>query len=403
MPTKKISFKNRDGELLSGRLELPLKSEPQQFALFAHCFTCNKNLNAVKNISRALAQKGFGVLRFDFTGLGESEGEFEDTNFTGNVNDLIDAADFLRQQYKAPQLIIGHSLGGAAAISASSKIESIQAVVTIGAPGKPEHVQHLFGSDKETILKEGRAKVDIGGRPFYIKKQFIEDLDQQDLSNFNKADKQAVLVMHSPQDKTVGIENAELIYKMAKHPKSFVSLDGADHLLTNKKDSLYVGEVIAGWVGRYVCTEQTTTSETEIKEPSNHQVEARLTHEDGFTTALKVGDHLLTGDEPIRLGGANLGPSPYEMVAAGLSACIVMTLQMYAKRKGWKIDVEIHTDHSKQQDDNGEWVDLFEKEIIITGDVDSKQLERLAQIADKCPVHKTLKKGSAFKTSIKKQ
>ena len=403
MPTKKISFKNRDGELLSGRLELPLKFEPQQYALFAHCFTCNKNLNAVKNISRALAQKGFGVLRFDFTGLGESEGEFEDTNFTGNVNDLIDAADFLRQQYKAPQLIVGHSLGGAAAILASSKIESIQAVVTIGAPGEPEHVQHLFGSDKETILKEGRAKVDIGGRPFYIKKQFIEDLDQQDLSNFNKADKQAVLVMHSPQDKTVGIENAELIYKMAKHPKSFVSLDGADHLLTNKKDSLYVGEVIAGWVGRYVCTEQKTEPVTEVKEPSNHQVEASLTHADGFTTALKVGDHLLTGDEPVSMGGANLGPSPYEMVAAGLSACTVMTLQMYAKRKGWKIDVEIHTDHSKQKDDNGEWVDLFEKEIMITGDVDSKQLERLSQIADKCPVHKTLKKGSAFKTSIKKQ
>lgn len=400
MPTKKIAFKNRDGELLSGRLELPLKTQAQQFALFAHCFTCNKNLNAVKNISRALAQKGFGVLRFDFTGLGESEGEFEDTNFTGNVNDLIDAALFLEREFKAPQLIIGHSLGGAAAISASSKLPSIQAVVTVGAPGRPEHVQHLFGDNQETIVKEGRAQVDIGGRPFYIKKQFIDDLNKQDLSAFNKKDKQAVLVMHSPQDKTVGIENAELIYKMAKHPKSFVSLDGADHLLSNKKDSLYVGEVIAGWVGRYICTEP---EKEEIVEKSNHQVEARLTHTDGYTTALKVGDHLLTGDEPLSFGGANLGPSPYEFVAAGLSACTVITLQMYAKRKGWEIDVEIHTDHSKQTNADGEMVDVFEKEILISGDVDDKQLQRLMQIASKCPVHKTLKKGSEFKTTIQKQ
>jgi len=400
MPTKKIAFKNRDGELLSGRLELPLKTQAQQFALFAHCFTCNKNLNAVKNISRALAQKGFGVLRFDFTGLGESEGEFEDTNFTGNVNDLIDAALFLEREYKAPQLIIGHSLGGAAAISASSKLPSIQAVVTVGAPGRPEHVQHLFGNNQETIVKDGRAQVDIGGRPFYIKKQFIDDLNNQDLSEFNKKDKQAVLVMHSPQDKTVGIENAELIYEMAKHPKSFVSLDGADHLLSNKKDSLYVGEVISGWVGRYICTEP---KENETIEKSDHQVEARLSHTDGYTTALKVGDYLLTGDEPLSIGGANLGPSPYEFVAAGLSACTVITLQMYAKRKGWEIDVEIHTNHSKQTNAQGELVDVFEKELLITGDVDDKQLQRLMQIASKCPVHKTLKNGSEFKTTIQKQ
>lgn len=400
MPTKKITFKNRNGETLSGRLELPLKTKAQQLALFAHCFTCNKNLNAVKNISRALAQKGFGVLRFDFTGLGESEGEFENTNFTGNVNDLIDAATFLEKEYQSPQLIIGHSLGGAAAIAASTQIDSIQAVVTIGAPGRPEHVQHLFGDDKERIIKDGGAQVDIGGRPFFIKKQFIDDLNQQNLSAFNKKDKQAVLVMHSPQDKTVGIENAELIYKMAKHPKIFVSLDGADHLLTNKKDSLYVGEVIAGWVGRYICTEP---KEKQIVETSNHQVEARLTHEDGFTTALKVGDHLLTGDEPLSFGGENLGPSPYEFVGAGLSACTVMTLQMYAKRKGWEIDVEIHTNHSKQKNDLGEVVDVFNKDILITGDVDDKQLERLMQIASKCPVHKTLAKGSEFKTSIKRQ
>lgn len=400
MPTKKIEFKNRDGEVLSGRLELPLKSQPQQFALFAHCFTCNKNLNAVKNISRALAQKGFGVLRFDFTGLGESEGEFADTNFTGNVNDLIDAASFLGEHYKAPQLLIGHSLGGAAAISASSKIDSIQAVATIGAPGQPEHVQHLFASSQEDILKDGRALVDIGGRPFTIKKQFIDDLNQQDLSAFNRKGKQAILVMHSPQDKTVGVENAEQIYKMAKHPKSFVTLDGADHLLSNKKDSLYVGEVIASWVGRYISIEN---QEEKQEESSEHQVEARLTHNDGFTTALKVGDHQLIGDEPLSFGGENLGPSPYEFVAAGLSACTVMTLQMYAKRKGWKIDVDMHTNHLKQTNEDGEVVDVFEKEILITGDVDEKQLQRLMQIAGKCPVHKTLAKGSEFKTSIKKQ
>lgn len=401
MPTKKVTFKNKDGKVLSGRLELPLKTEPTQFALFAHCFTCNKNLNAVKHISRALAQKGFGVLRFDFTGLGESEGDFEDTNFTGNVDDLIEAALFLEREYMAPQLIIGHSLGGAAALSASSKIPSIQAVVTVGAPGRPEHVQHLFGDSKEDILKEGKAKVNIGGRPFYIKQQFIDDLNQQDLSGFNTQGKQAILVMHSPQDTIVGIENAEYIYKMAKHPKSFVSLDGADHLLSNKEDSLYVGEVISGWVGRYICTKPNVKEDTE--EPSNHQVEARLNASDGFTTALKVGDHLLTGDEPLYIGGANLGPSPYEFVGAGLSACTVMTLQMYAKRKGWEIDVEIHTDHSKQKNESGDVVDVFEKQILVSGDIDEKQLERLMQIASKCPVHKTLKQGVEFKTSISKQ
>ena len=400
MPTKKITFKNREGKVLSGRLELPLKSEPKQFALFAHCFTCNKNLNAVKHISRSLAQKGFGVLRFDFTGLGESEGEFEDTNFTGNVNDLIDATLFLEEQYKAPQLLIGHSLGGAAVLAASSKIPSIQAMVTIGAPSQPEHVQHLFADSKVSILEEGQAEVNIGGRPFYIKKQFLDDLNQQDLSGFNRKGKQAILVMHSPQDTIVGIENAEHIYKMAKHPKSFVSLDGADHLLSDKKDSTYVGEVIAGWVGRYICEEESVDVQ---EESSSYQVEARLTHADGFTTALKVGDHLLVGDEPLSVGGANLGPAPYEFVGAGLSACTVMTLQMYARRKGWEIDVEIHTDHSKQKDEEGNPIDVFEKEIIISGDLDDKQVQRLMQIADKCPVHKTLKQGVEFKTSIQKQ
>lgn len=398
MPTKKITFINREGQVLSGRLELPLKTTPSQFAIFAHCFTCNKNLNAVKNISRSLAQKGFGVLRFDFTGLGESEGEFEDTNFSGNVNDLVDAAAYLENEFKAPQLLIGHSLGGAAVLSASKMISSVQAIVTIGAPSRPEHVQHLFKDSQAEINNEGKASVNIGGRPFYIKKQFIDDLNSQQLSDVNKGGKQAILIMHSPQDNIVGIENAEHIYKLAQHPKSFVSLDGADHLLSDKQDALYVGDVIAGWVGRYICTE-----DKENIERSTHQVEARLTHTDGFTTALKVGDYLLTGDEPLSLGGANLGPSPYEFVGAGLSACTVMTLQMYAKRKGWKIDVEIHTNHSKQKTETGEVVDVFEKQLLVKGDLDEKQVQRLMQIADKCPVHKTLKLGAQFKTSIIKQ
>lgn len=393
MNLQKIEFKNKDGQTLVGRLELPVHRHPHNFAIFAHCFTCNKNLAAVRNIGKALTSNGFGVLRFDFTGLGESEGEFGDTNFSGNVEDLIAAAAYLEGNYSAPSLLIGHSLGGAAVIYAAAQVNSIKAVATIGAPSNPKHVQHLLQSSLDEITQNGKAIVNLSGRDFTIKKQFLDDLEHRALSETVKNLRKPILIMHSPQDNTVGIKNAEEIYKAAHHPKSFISLDGADHLLMNKKDSIYAGEVISGWAKRYLdIAEALPLPKTE------QQVVASLDYEDGFTTDMKVGNHYMTADEPTSYGGNDFGPSPYELVSAGLSACTAMTLQMYAKRKEWHIaNVEVHTTYSKTHaldcedcESSAAKLDTFQRAIKITGDFTEKQLERLLQIADKCPVHKTL-------------
>ncbi len=402
MNVEKIVFQNKEGQNLSGRLELPTNQHPHNFAIFAHCFTCTKNLSAVKNIGRALTAKGFGVLRFDFTGLGESEGDFEDTNFSGNVEDLIAASDYLTENYQAPTLLIGHSLGGAASIFAASKIESIKAVATVGAPSNPKHVQHLLHSGIDEINATGQAVINLSGRDFTIKKQFIDDLETKSLPDTAKNLDKALLVMHSPQDTTVGIKNAEEIYISAKHPKSFVSLNNADHLLMNRKDSIYVGEVIASWATRYLDTPKAERLN------SQHQVVASLDAEDGFTTAMKMGRHLITADEPISFGGNDFGPSPYELVSAGLSACTAMTVQMYAKRKKWPVEnVEVHTSYSKTHAEDcenceevGAKIDTFHREIKLSGNLDEKQKARLLQIADKCPVHKTLHNDTQVITKI---
>ncbi|MBT8297233.1 MAG: bifunctional alpha/beta hydrolase/OsmC family protein [Maribacter sp.] len=392
MNLQKIEFKNKEGHSLVGRLELPVHQHPHNFAIFAHCFTCNKNLAAVRNIGKALTSNGFGVLRFDFTGLGESEGDFGDTNFSGNVEDLIAAATFLKSNYSAPSLLIGHSLGGAAVIYAAARVNSVKAVATIGAPSNPKHVQHLLQSSLQEITQKGKAIVNLSGRDFTIKKQFLDDLEHTALPETVKNLRKPLLIMHSPQDNTVGIKNAEEIYKAAHHPKSFISLDGADHLLMNKKDSIYAGEVISGWAKRYL-----DIADSAVLPKTKHQVVASLDFEDGFTTEMKVGNHYMTADEPTSYGGNDFGPSPYELVSAGLSACTVMTLQMYAKRKEWHIDnVEVHTTYSKTHaldcedcESSNAKIDTFQREIKITGDFTDKQLQRLLQIADKCPVHKT--------------
>lgn len=404
MNLQKVNFQNKSGQSLIGRLEFPADRHPHNYALFAHCFTCTKNLSAVKNISKALTQNGFAVLRFDFTGLGESDGDFADTNFSGNVNDLIAASDFLKEHYKAPSLLIGHSLGGAAAIFAAAELPNIGAVATVGAPSNPKHVKHLFKSGLEEIKANGQAVINLSGRDFTIKKQFVDDLETKSLPNTAKALRKPLLVMHSPQDDTVGIKNAEEIYMAAYHPKSFVSLDGADHLLFNKKDSEYVGEVIAGWAKRYLDIEERVPKNLRSK----HQVVASLDAEDQFTTQMKVGNHFLLADEPINFGGNDYGPSPYEFVSAGLSACTVMTIQMYAKRKEWNVgNVEVHTSYSKSHavdcencEENSAKIDTFHREIKFTGDLDEKQLQRLLQIADKCPVHKTLHSDTQIITEL---
>ncbi len=402
MNYSKVTFENSEGDELSGHLELPLNQEPHNFVLFAHCFTCNKNFFAVRNIARALSKNGFGVLRFDFTGLGESEGDFSDTNFSGNVEDLLAAARYLEREHNAPALLIGHSLGGAAAIFAAHQLPSVKAVTTIGSPSSPKHVEHLLRSNLSEIREKGLATVNVGGRNFTIKEQFLEDLNSKELKDLVRDLNKALLVMHSPQDPVVGINNAEELYVAARHPKSFVSLDGADHLLTRTGDSIYAGEVIAAWASRYL----------EIPEPekpsTTHQVVANL-GEEGFTTQMKAGRHYFISDEPVSVGGNDYGPTPYDFLAAGLAACTSMTIQMYVKRKKWPlINVETHVSHERKHAEdcqhcerNTAKIDTFEREIILEGNLDEQQRKRVLEIADKCPVHRTLQNKIEIYTRIK--
>lgn len=399
----KVSFKNPEGAELSGYLELPLNQEPHSFVLFAHCFTCNKNFFAVKNIARALSRNGYGVLRFDFAGLGESEGDFEDTNFSGNVADLMAAASFLEEQHKAPALLIGHSLGGAAVIFAAEQLPSVKAVATIGAPSNPQHVKHLLRSGISEIEEKGVAQVNVGGRNFTIKEQFLKDLNSKELNNIISNFDKAILILHSPQDSVVEIQNAEELYKAARHPKSFVSLDGADHLLTQSEDSVYAGEVIAAWASKYLSIPEPEEISTE------HEVVANLGDE-GFTTEMRAGKHYFVADEPVSFGGNDFGPSPYDYVSAALASCTSMTIQMYARRKKWPLkNVETHVNHHKTHaedcdncDRNTSKIDLFEREIVLNGNLDEEQQKKVLEIADKCPVHRTLHNKVQITTKLKK-
>jgi uncharacterized OsmC-like protein/esterase/lipase len=404
MKSKKINFTNADGQKLSATLDWPADEQPHNYAIFAHCFTCGKNLNAVRNISRTLAAKGFAVLSFDFTGLGQSEGEFAETNFSANISDLIAAANFLKEFYKAPSLLIGHSLGGAAVIKAAASIDSVKAIVTIGAPAEAIHVKNLLKDKEEEILKKGEAEVDLGGRPFTIKKQFIDDLEKQSVTQVLVDLRKSILILHSPQDKIVDIDNAAELYLAAHHPKSFVSLDGADHLLSEKADSVYVGDVIASWAGRYLNIASEVIVDTE------HQTVAVVGDKaSGYTTLVKAGKHFLTADEPEDVGGSDLGPSPYELLSSALATCTAMTLRMYANRKDLQIEqIKVHVDYSRKHCDDcgdaenpGARIDHFERLIEVSGELDEQQLKRLLEIADKCPVHKTLEGKIKIETKYK--
>ena len=404
MKVEKVQFENANGYTLSARLEFPPDSHPYAFAIFAHVFTGNKNLSATRHISRALTQHGIGVLRFDFTGLGESEGDFADTNFTSNVDDLLAASKFLEENYEAPSILIGHSLGGAAVIFAASQLDSIQAVATIGAPSEPEHVMHLLHGKIEDIETTGLANVSIGGRSFTIKKQFLDDLRSKNMFKILKDLKKPILVLHSPQDSVVEIENAAKIYHAAFHPKSFVSLDGADHMLSKKGDAAYAGDLVASWMARYVIAPKIEKLKTDA------QVAVRL-GDVGFTAEIQAGQHGMLADESEDLGGDDFGPSPYQYLSAALGACTVMTLQMYARRKKWDLkEVKVHIDHGKRYaDDCKECVefdkeikiDHFEKVIELEGDLSEEQISRLLEIADRCPVHRTLHKEVKITTRLK--
>lgn len=402
---KKVEFISGEHRL-SGLLESP-ESEVKFYALFAHCFTCGKDIAAASRISRALVQKGIAVLRFDFTGLGNSDGDFANSNFSSNIEDLIAAADFLRTEYQAPRLLIGHSLGGAAVLNVAQYVEEASAVVTIGAPLDAAHVAKNFALQLDDIEKNGKAEVNLAGRVFTIEKQFLDDIKRYDTRHIGQL-KKALLVMHSPIDSTVNISEAEKIYQAALHPKSFVSLDDADHLLTNKRDAEYAADVIAAWAGRYITyadnanhiTEhiaETASSKHDKNEiAKGHVIVEEKNHK--FTQHVSTNSHYWLADEPESVGGNNMGPDPYEHLLAGLGACTAMTLRMYAERKNLAIKhIKVELTHSRdyQQDcqeceSESQGIEAIVRKISFVGELETAQYARFLAIADKCPVHKTL-------------
>ena len=396
MSFRKLSFPNADGLELGARLDLPDSRKPRAFALFAHCFTCTKNLKAIGGIAGALNDRGIAVLRFDFTGLGESEGDFADTSFTTNVTDLVAAAGFLSKEFEAPQLLIGHSLGGSAVLQAAADIPSVRAVATINAPGEPGHVLRALGDQVHEIERKGEAEVTIGGRPFRIRKQFLQDLRQASMEERIANLKRPLLVCHAPLDNIVGIDSAQQIFVAAKHPKSFLSLDNADHLLSRERDSRYTGRLIAEWATRYLRPSEANTPD---REESDIDCDTRVrTGATGYCTDIRVGAHQLVADEPIDVGGTDLGPSPYDLLNAALGACTSMTLRMYADRKEWPLqDIrvrlrheKIHAEDCKQCETETGKVDRITRTITLEGDLGDEQRARLLEIADRCPVHRTL-------------
>ena len=403
MNPKLLLFENRKKLKLAANLYLPLDQAPRFYALFAHCFTCTKNFSAVTQICTALSQQGIAVMSFDFTGLGRSEGEFQDSSFSANISDLSDAAAFLAEHYQAPKLLVGHSLGGAAVIYAAAQLESIEAIATIAAPAYPAHVKNLFQDKIEEIEANGSGKVNIGGRPFRINKAFIDDLEQKPLESFLKNVKKSILIFHSPQDTIVAISNAAELYQAAFHPKSFISLDGADHLLSNPIDSQYIGEVIATWSSRYVKP----SAEATVNDLKGNQVLVRLAGE-GYTTEIKTPFHHLLADEPAEVGGANLGPTPYDLLMASLGSCTAMTLKMYAERKKWPLKEvsvylnhdKVHLDDSKVPEKSETKVSQFTRIIQLEGDLDNEQRQRLLEISNRCPVHKTLQEDIIIQTML---
>lgn len=405
MRSERFEFPGHSGEALAARLDQP-DTPPRAYALFAHCFTCTKDIVAASRIARALTDAGIAVLRFDFTGLGHSEGEFANTNFTSNVDDLIAAADHMRETLSAPDLMIGHSLGGAAVLAAAGRIDEVTAVATIGAPADPGHLAHMFVDDADEIEAKGEAVVSLAGREFTIRKQFLDDIASQRLEDCVKSLGRALLVMHSPIDNTVGIENAGKIFGAAKHPKSFISLDDADHLVSREADAAYVARAITGWASRYLPE---GTAEPEF-DPSGGEGEVIVgeTLENPFSQSIIAGGHALRADEPASMGGGNTGPSPYDLLLSGLGACTSMTLRMYANRKKWPLERvvvrlrhnKIHAEDCNDCETKAGRIDVIERTLELSGDLDDEQRARLLEIADKCPVHRTLENEAKVETSL---
>jgi len=402
--SEKITFPNAAGDLLAARLDRPAGA-PRACALFAHCFTCSKDAFAAARISRGLAERGLAVLRFDFTGLGGSAGEFANSNFSSNVEDLVAAADYLRERHQAPKLLIGHSLGGAAVLAAAQRVADAVAVATIAAPSDPGHVAHLLAPARAEIESRGEAEVVLGGRSFRVKRQFLDDVAAHQLGEHIARLKKALILFHAPRDEIVGIDNATQIFTAARHPKSFVSLDDADHLLTRPADAAYVAEVLSAWASRYLPPAE---AEEQAPPPDGAVVVAE-TGEGRFAQRIRVGPHELRADEPASVpGGLDTGPSPYDYLLAGLGACTSMTLRLYAERKELPLGlVEVRLRHDKIHAKDCEdcetmegRLDQIERSLTLPGPLDDAQRQRLMEIADKCPVHRTLTSEIKIRTRL---
>ncbi len=389
-----VEFPGSQGHTLAGRQDRPA-TRARATALFAHCFTCGKDLAAASRIAAALAARGIAVLRFDFTGLGHSEGEFANTNFSSNVDDLVAAAAYLRREHEAPSLLVGHSLGGTAVLAAASRIPEVRAVATIAAPADPAQIRHLLEEDwVEEIERSGQATVSIAGRTFQVQRQFLEDIEAQRLDAHIAGLGRALLVLHAPGDDIVGIGNASRIFLAARHPKSFVSLDDADHLLSRRRDAEYAAEVLAGWASRYLPPAESHFPRTD----DQGEVVVSESGEGPYGQAIAAGPHLLRADEPESVGGRDTGPTPYGLLLASLGSCTAMTLRMYAERKGLPLEhVTVRLRHEKIhardcetcESETGK-IDRIDREIVLEGPLDEAQRARLLEIADRCPVHRTL-------------
>ena len=403
MPAERFDFTSAQGDQLAALLDNP-PAEPRAYALFVHCFTCGKDSHAARRIAEGLKALGIAVLRFDFTGLGGSEGEFANTTFSSNVADLVAVADQLRKSKRAPAILIGHSLGGAAVLAAASLVPEARAVVTIGAPCDPAHVTGLFEDKLDAIGEHGEVEVSLAGRPFHIRRAFLEDIAEQNLTQRIATLRKALLIFHSPTDAVVGIENASHIFAAAKHPKSFVSLAGADHLLSRRGDAVYVANVIAAWAERYLDMPEAPV-ESVAGEPGI--VVVNETRRGRFQQEVTVGAHRFLADEPVAVGGLDSGPGPYDLLLAALGACTSMTLRLYAEVKALPLDLvtvrlshaRIHAEDCEQCETKEGMIDRIERRITLKGDLDATQRARLMEIADRCPVHRTLTSEIDIKTT----
>ncbi|HEY2659202.1 MAG TPA: bifunctional alpha/beta hydrolase/OsmC family protein [Caulobacteraceae bacterium] len=393
MTSQAFDFTGARSHKLSGRLDLP-EAPVQAYALYAHCFTCTKNSLAASHVARALNRRGIAVLRFDFAGLGQSDGDFADSTFSGDVADLMAAAQAMEAAGMAPSLLIGHSLGGAAVLAAAPDLPSVRAVATIAAPFEVGHITHQFGDAVRTILDQGEAEVSLAGRPFTVRRGFIDDLANHDLADRIAHLRHPLLVLHAPRDETVGIENASRIFLAARHPKSFISLDDADHLLTRTVDADYAADVIATWAERYLCAKATAAKTAPA---AGAGVVVGETGAGRYQLQVRAGSARFLADEPADVGGLGSGPTPFELVSAGLGACTAITLRMYADRKAWPLArVSVAVAHDKLA--GATPPDRFERVITLDGDLDEAQLARLMQIADRCPVHRMLEPGATIET-----